>query len=91
MTRLIRIAIVNVLIFFAVLAFGELGLRSAWTPRSCLKLTCDLSRSATLKVHDVRTKNIGMTRFDNRLGYVPREVLTAAGLRLEMTVSDCNL
>jgi hypothetical protein len=76
MTSLIRIAIVNVLIFFALLALGELVLRSAWTVKSCFNLNCDLKRTTTLKVYDLPIiifRDIGLTRFDNRLGYVPRE------------------
>ena len=73
MTSLIRIVIVNVLIFFALLAFGELALRSAWTVKSCFNLNCDLGRITTLKVYDVRRAWYGLRRFDDRLGYVPRE------------------
>jgi hypothetical protein len=76
MTGLIRIAIVNVLIFFALLALGEFVLRSAWTVRSCFKLNCDFRRITTLKVYELRrwySKYVGVTRFDDRLGYVPRE------------------
>src|SRR5262245_15728385 len=73
MTNLSRIAIVNVLIFFALLAFGELVLRSAWTVRSCLNLNCDFRRFTTLKVYGLQLKDIGLSRLDDRLGYVPRE------------------
>src|SRR5262249_36309535 len=57
------------------LAFGELVLRSAWTIKSCFDLNCDFRRITTLKVYDlpILARNIGLTRFDDRLGYVPRE------------------
>src|SRR5262249_17076853 len=76
----IRITTVNVLILFALLAFGELVLRSAWTLKSCFKLNCDLRPITTLKVHDLQifySKDIGFYRFDDRLGYVPREGFNA--------------
>src|SRR5262245_20457227 len=76
MTSFIRIAIVNVLVFFALLAFGELLLRSAWTVRSCFNLNCDLSRiTRDLKVYHlgILPRDIKLTRFDDRLGYVPHE------------------
>jgi len=76
MWGLIRIIIFNALIFVALLALGEFVLRSASTIRSCLTSNCDLRQITTLKLYDVRSfysKDIGLTRFDDRLGYVPRE------------------
>jgi hypothetical protein len=93
MTGLIKIAIVNVLIFFALLAFGELVLRSAWTIKSCLNLNCDLRRITTLKVYGLQLKDIGLSRFDDRLGYVPREgfdaIINELGWRdVKVTITD---
>lgn len=83
----IRIGIFNVLILFVLLIFAEIMLRSASTVTSCFKSHCDLSRITTMKVRDVRqnfsSKFIGISRFDDRLGYVPREgfdaVINASG------------
>jgi hypothetical protein len=73
-TSWIRIVIVNLSVFFILLTSGELVLRSAWTIRSCLKLNCDFSRITGLKVRQIdRATGIGISRFDDLLGYVPRE------------------
>jgi hypothetical protein len=77
-TSLIWIAIVNVLIFFALLTIGELVLRSASTVKSCLTSNCNLKRITTLKIYDVLASiHIGLKRFDNRLGWVPSEGFNA--------------
>jgi hypothetical protein len=68
-----RIVIINLLLFFVLLPFGELGLRLAWTVKSCLNLNCDYSRITGLNVRQIDTAEIGITRFDDSLGYVPRE------------------
>jgi hypothetical protein len=73
-TSRIRIVIINLLVFFVLLTFGELVLRSAWTVRSCLKSNCDFSRITGLKVRQIdKATNIGISRFDDLLGHVPRE------------------
>jgi hypothetical protein len=73
-TSWIRIVTINLVIFFLLLTFGELVLRSAWTIRSCLKLNCDFSRITGLKVRQIdRATGIGISRFDDLLGHVPRE------------------
>jgi hypothetical protein len=65
---------INLLLFFALLTFGELVLRLAWTAKSCLELDCDFSRITGLKVRQIdRQIDIGISRFDPVLGHVPRE------------------
>jgi hypothetical protein len=87
-TSWIRIVVINLLLFFVLLTFGELVLRLAWTAKSCLELNCDFSRITGLKVRDIerqidRHTNIGISRFDPLLGHVPREgfssIINASG------------
>jgi hypothetical protein len=92
-----RIGIINLLIFFVLLVFAEVVLRSAWTVRSCFKSNCDLGRITALKVYDVQSlasKFIGITRFDDHLGYVPREgfdaVIKASGWTNDAKVTITN-
>ena len=54
--------------FCFLLIVAEIILRSVWTVRSCIKFECDFSRIA-----GDRATFIGFTRFDELLGYVPRE------------------
>jgi hypothetical protein len=62
------------LVFFTLLIFVEFVLRLAWTVRSCLKSNCDFSRIIGLKVRQIdRATGIGISRFDDLLGYAPRE------------------
>ena len=52
--------------------------RSVWTVQSCTKSECDFSRFAGLKVRTIyRSIHIGFTRFDELLGYIPREGFSA--------------
>src|SRR5262249_25604343 len=70
----IRIVMINLLLFFVLLTFGELVLRFAWTVRSCIKSECDFRRITGLKVRQIdRAIDIGISRFDPLLGHVPRE------------------
>jgi hypothetical protein len=87
-TSWIRIVVINLLLFFVLLTFGEFVLRLAWTAKSCLELNCDFTRIAGLKVRDIerqidRHTNIGISRFDPLLGHVPREgfssIINASG------------
>jgi len=76
--RWAKIVAVNLLVFLVLLVVAEILLRSVWTVRSCIKAECDLSRIAGLKVRKVdRAIDIGLTRFDELLGYVPREGFSA--------------
>ena len=82
--RWAKIVVVNLVIFLFLLIIAEILARSVWTIQSCRKSECDFSRFAGLKVRKVdRSINIGFTRFDELLGYVPREgfsaVLNTAG------------
>jgi hypothetical protein len=84
-TSWFKIVVINLLVFSILIAFGEIFLRSAWTVRSCLRSNCDFSRVAGLKVRQIdRATGIGISRFDNLLGYVPREgfssIVNAPGL-----------
>ena len=74
-----KIVVVNLVIFLLLLIVVEILLRSVWTVRSCIKSECDFSRFAGLKVRTIyrATSPIGFTRFDELLGYVPREGFSA--------------
>jgi hypothetical protein len=70
----IRIVMINLLLFFVLLAVVELVLRLTWTAKSCLGSDCDFSRITGLKVRRIdRAIDIGISRFDPVLGHVPRE------------------
>ena len=72
--RWVKIVVVNLLVFLFLLIVAEILLRSIWTVRSCFKFECDFSRIAGLKVRKIdRATDIGFSRFDELLGYVPRE------------------
>jgi hypothetical protein len=97
-TSWIRIVVINLLLFFVLLTFGELVLRLAWTAKSCLELNCDFTRIAGLKVRDIerqidRHTNIGISRFDPLLGHVPREgfssIINASGwVNAKLTITQ---
>ena len=70
--RWMKILVVNLLMLLFLLIVAEIMLRSIWTVRSCIKFECDFSQITGLKVRD-RSTDIGMSRFDELLGYVPRE------------------
>src|SRR5262249_7733084 len=65
--------------FLFLLIVAEILARSVWTVQSCIKSECDFGRSAGLKVRTIyrATSPIGFTRFDELLGYVPREGFSA--------------
>ena len=68
----------NLLVCLFLLIVAEIILRSVWTVRSCIKFECDFSRIAGLKVRKIdRATDVGLTRFDELLGYVPREGFSA--------------
>ena len=75
--NLLKLVAGNVLVLCLLLAFSEMGLRAGFTVRSCLRATCDYNYIDQLKLQHVREisppKDIGLTRFDEALGYVPRE------------------
>src|SRR5215472_4444417 len=76
--RWAKIVVVNLLVFLLLLIVVEILLRSVWTVRSCIKSECDFSQIAGLKVQKIeRATDIGFTRFDELLGYVPREGFSA--------------
>ena len=76
--RWTKIVVVNLLVFLFLLIVVEILLRSVWTVRSCIKSECDFSQIAGLKVQKIeRGTDIGWTRFDELLGYVPREGFSA--------------
>jgi len=76
--RWAKIVVVNLVIFLFLLVVAEILFRSVWTVQSCIKSKCDFSRFAGLRVRQVpRAINIGFTRFDELLGYVPREGFSA--------------
>ena len=74
-----KIVVVNLVFFLVLLIVAEILARSVWTVRSCLKSECDFSRIAGLKLpKSGRAGYIGFTRFDELLGYVPREGFQAS-------------
>ena len=76
--RWAKIVVVNIAIFLFLLIVAEILARSVWTVQSCRKSQCDFSRFAGLKVREIdRSIHIGFTRFDELLGYVPREGFSA--------------
>ena len=76
--RWAKIVVVNLLVFLFLLIVVEILLRSVWTVRSCIKSECDFSQIAGLKVQKIeRGTDIGLTRYDELLGYVPREGFSA--------------
>ena len=76
--RWAKIVVVNLLVFLFLLIVVEILLRSVWTVRSCIKFECDFSQIAGLQVQKIeRGTDIGWTRFDELLGYVPREGFSA--------------
>ncbi|HEV3161809.1 MAG TPA: hypothetical protein VGZ89_17755 [Xanthobacteraceae bacterium] len=73
-----KIIVVNLMVFLFLLIAAEILLRSIWTVRSCIESECDFSRIAGLKVRTIdRATDIGLTRLDELLGYVPREGFSA--------------
>src|SRR5262245_18702200 len=77
--RWAKVVVVNLVIFLFLLIVAEILARSVWTVQSCIKSKCDFSRFAGLKVREIyRSINIGFTRFDELLGYVPREGFSAS-------------
>src|SRR6516225_6723235 len=76
--RWAKIVVLNLLVFLFLLIVAEILVRSVWTVQSCIKSDCDFSRFAHLKSRKIfRAVNIGFTRFDELLGYVPREGFSA--------------
>ena len=76
--RWAKIVVVNLVLFLVLLIVAEILFRSVWTVRSCIRSHCDFSPIAALKVRKIeRATDIGLTRFDELLGYVPREVFSA--------------
>jgi hypothetical protein len=76
--RWAKIVVVNLVFFLFLLIVAEILARSVWTVQSCIKSKCDFSRFAGLKVRKIyRSINIGFIRFDELLGYVPREGFSA--------------
>src|SRR5262245_8426171 len=69
-----KIVVVNLVVFLVLLIVAEILARSVWTVWSCIKFECDLSNITGLRVREIyRATYIGMSRFDELLGYVPRE------------------
>jgi hypothetical protein len=76
--RWAKIVVVNLMLFLVLLIVAEILFRSVWSVRSCFRSKCDFSPIAALKVRKiVRATDIGFTRFDELLGYVPREGFSA--------------
>jgi hypothetical protein len=76
--RWAKIVVMNLVVFLFLLVVAEILARSVWTVRSCINSECDFSRLAGLKVQKIdRATDLGLTRFDELLGYVPREEFSA--------------
>jgi hypothetical protein len=77
--RWAKIVVVNLVIFLFLLIVAEILFRSVWTVRSCIRIPCDFSPIAALKVRKIeRATDIGFSRFDELLGHVPREGFSAS-------------
>ena len=75
--RWAKIVVVN-RVFLVLHIVAEILFRSVWSVRSCIRSQCDFSPIAALKVRKIeRATNIGLTRFDELLGYAPREGFSA--------------
>ena len=69
-----KIVVVNLLMLLLLLVVAEILLRSIWTIQSCINFECDFSRITGVKVRaEDRASDIGISRFDELLGHVPRE------------------
>jgi len=76
--RRAKIVVVNLVIFLFLAIVAEILVRSVRTVQSCIKSECDFSHFAGLKVRKIyRAIHIGFIRFDELLGYVPREGFSA--------------
>jgi hypothetical protein len=89
--RWAKIVVVNLVIFLFLLIVAEILFRSVWSVRSCIRSECDFSPIAALKVRKIeRATDIGFSRFDKLLGYVPREgfsaTMNAAGWHGKVTI-----
>ena len=73
-----KIAVVNLAVLLFLLIVAEILARSVWTARSCIQSECGFSRVTGLKVQNIdRAADIGITRFDELIDYVPREGFSA--------------
>jgi hypothetical protein len=65
-----------------LLLAAEVCARLAWTARACYKDTCDFSKLLNLKIYDgiailgFTEKNIGLSAYDDFLGYIPKAGFT---------------
>src|SRR5262245_6829426 len=79
--NLIKISLINFLVLLLFLSLGEVIFRSAHTVASCLTTKCDFSFISKIKLHDARrdfaSLSVGISRFDEYLGYVPHEEFDA--------------
>ena len=72
--KILKIIIINILIFLSILIIIEFFGRSVWTVRSCIKYeSCDFKRLINFKIRDETflDQNIGLTKYDPFLGYIP--------------------
>lgn len=69
----IKVIFINFLVLFMLLIVSEIGIRLAWTLRSCINNTCDFSRITNLRVRTIpNAASIGLSQYDAKLGYIPR-------------------
>lgn len=70
-----RIALVNLAVLLALLLLAELAARGIALYRSCQVAACDAGFLTSLRIerHTLQSWNIGISRFDGQLGYVPQE------------------
>jgi hypothetical protein len=69
---LIRIILINLLVLIFLLVVSEVGIRLAWTFKSCFSSNCDYSRLLAFKVRNIpESWSIGLSQYDKQLGYVP--------------------
>ena len=68
-----KIITVNTLVLLVLLTLAEIGARIAWTAYVCYANSCDFSRLSSFKIYDdeFTEKNIGLSTYDEVLGYIP--------------------
>ena len=72
----LKVTVVNIFVLLALIIVCEIGLRLVWTGYQCYKGSCNFSRISKFRITDssrvgFTENNIGITRYDPDLGYVP--------------------
>ena len=90
-TSWVKIFAINVVVFLSGMALAELSYRVFLTFRSCLSGECDVHWVSSLKVSDMSEffgEGIGISRFDDKLGYVPTEGFDRTVWQKQVTITS---